>query len=176
MPKMYGSHQKVLLYIANKVDSILELGSGDFSTVQLHGLGKRMTTFDNNQEWISKYLHLKNYLHDFVCSDAKTFYEGDNTKWGLVFIDNGSWEDRIAAVGKYKDTADYVIFHDSDVISNQEMIEKYLENKSLKALVWKDIFKYFKEFHLIDFIEMSPYTLLASNKIDVTGILIEGMI
>jgi hypothetical protein len=167
----------VLLEMARKARSpILELGSGDFSTAQLHEIGKEMTTFDNNQEWINKYLYLEDDLHKFICSDAKTFYENDNRQWGLVFIDNGRWEDRIAALDKYKDAADYIVFHDSDAISNQETIEKYFENKELKALAWADIFKYWKEFSLIDPVEMSPRTLIGSNKFEVSNIVIEGMI
>lgn len=177
MPKMYGSHQRVLLDMARRSRSpILELGSGDFSTVQLHELGKEMTTFDNNQEWINKYLYLKNDLHDFVCSDAKIFYENDSRQWGLVFIDNGSWEDRVAALEKYKDTADYIVIHDSEVISSQVMIEKYLDNKEMKPVVWSDVFKYYKEFCLIDRVEITPWTLIGSNKFDVSNIVIEGMI
>ena len=58
MPKLYGSHQKVLLYMAAiSKGPILELGSGDFSTAQLHELGRKLTTYDNNQEWLNKYIH-----------------------------------------------------------------------------------------------------------------------
>lgn len=174
MPKLYGSHQKVLFdMIARTNGPILELGSGDFSTAQLHELleGRKFTTYDNNQEWLNKYIYLQNDFHAFVCTDAKTFYENDTEHWGLVFIDNGVWEDRFDALYKYKDTADYVVIHDSEV-----MVEELLVNKELKSIVWSDIFKYWKEFHLVDGLPLSPYTLVGSNKFDITNIVIKGMI
>jgi hypothetical protein len=178
MPKFYGSHQSLLLEVAKlSTGPVLELGSGDFSTVQLHEIlkGRKLVTFDNNEEWLNKYVYLKDDFHDFVSGDANAFYQSDNERWGLVFIDNGTWEDRIDAINKYKDTADYLVIHDTEVMRTWELVKQWL-TRDLPRMVWDEVFKSWKEFHLIDYVPLSPYTLVGSNKIDVSNITAEGMI
>jgi hypothetical protein len=178
MPKFYGSHQKLLFEVVRiSTGPVLELGAGEFSTVQLHNMlkGRKLVTYDNNIEWLNKYMYLKDESHNLISGDVNEFYDNDNEKWGLVFIDNGTWEARVDAICKYKDIADYIVIHDSDIMRDWKLVENLLTRK-LEPITWDTIFKYWKEFHLIDYVELSPYTLVGSNKFDVTGIIIEGMI
>ena len=143
-----GTHQIVLKeYISRTTKPILELGSGDNSTRQIHEWCKnKILTIDDNEVWLNKYLDLKDDRHDFKMLDN---YK--DRKWGLVFVDLINWELRKAAILKYKD-ADYVVIHDSERMFGDVFTRKE----------FSELFKYWKEFT-----ELYPNTVAASNKFEI---------
>lgn len=143
-----GTHQIVLKeYISRTTKPILELGSGDNSTRQIHEwCDNRILTIDDSELWLNKYLDLKDDRHDFRMLDD---YKDED--WGLVFVDLINWELRKAAILKYKD-ADYVVIHDSERMFGDVFTRKE----------FSELFKYWREFT-----ELYPNTVTASNKFEI---------
>jgi len=184
----FASHQLVLLDIAKRVDKpVLELGAGYSSTKQIHDLLEskkiKMVTVEQSIEWVVKFIYLSSDLHAVrYYSDAniKMFYDNDKEQWGLVFIDNGTWEARHMAIKKYKDTADYVILHDCDFFPGYKYFGKAYSPINPKehdtgVRDYSDVFKYWIEYFVEGWEANEPPTLLGSNKICLDDIVIEGM-
>lgn len=180
-----GTHQKVLIHLINKLDKpILELGAGDYSTPLIHRAAKKrkldVLTIDSYQEWADRFDHLKTDSHQIVCLDrinTYEFYKKDHTEWGLVFVDNYSWDMRVLAVYNYKDTADYVVLHDTRFCAENNIIgmyEGYLPDEPPRERDFSETFTYWVEFMPESGEE--PPTLVGSNKIDLSNLEIEGMI
>ena len=187
----YATHQMVLLDTLKRVNKpVLELGSGEYSTVQIHNALKntfiKILTIEADKKWLEKYLHLKTDLHDLqqmVDSEIPKFYAKDKEEWGLVFIDNLTWEARSTAITKYKDVADYIVLHDCDALP--------LYDKAFGDIItpinpeehdpgirdYSKTFKYWIEFFVEDWKQWHPPVLLASNKVCLDNIQgIDGMI
>ena len=173
----YGSHQFLLIDILKRTSNpILELGSGDYSTQQIHNLSekRKVVTIDDSDWWIKRYLKLQDKYHRFYFMNndqLEKFYREDNENWGLVFIDSGTWEQRTSALVKYKDVADYIILHDCDYMVGHKIFGTTDKNG---LRIYNDLFRYWIEFNLRHKRD-SPPTLLGSNKIDLKDIKIDGM-
>jgi hypothetical protein len=181
----YSTHQLVLLEVLKRISKpILELGAGDYSTPQIHNHGGKILTIDDSQQWVDKYINLKSKDHTFCCFDniqLQKFYDNDDEQWGLVFIDNGTWEARNGAVKKYKDVADYVILHDCDYYPKMSTFGREIRPMNFRARDmgernYNDIFKYWVEFFVQGWKSEYPPTLVGSNKIDLKDLAVEGMI
>jgi hypothetical protein len=154
----YATHQPILLEVLKLTNGpVLEIGAGDYSTSLIHENCKKLIiTIDDNPEWLSKYEYLKGPLHRFKLfskENFKKFFDIDHINYGLVFIDASNWDERNYAVMAYRDTADYLVIHDS-------------ENRNLDCR-----FKYAIEFTPID---GGPSTLIGSNIHETNDINIEG--
>lgn len=185
----WGSHQLVLLDVLKRVNKpVLELGIGNYSTKQIHDSlidrNIEILSLECDADWVRKFLYLKNEKHRFhyyTEENIKDFYQNDNREWGLVFIDNSTWDARVAAIKKYKDVADYIIVHDCDALSTGGWMGRtiaMLDNKHKKKGLrdFSDIFRYWIEFFIDDWPGDHPPTLLGSNKIDLGDIRgIKGM-
>jgi hypothetical protein len=190
MDTNYGTHQPVLLEVLKRITGpVLELGSGHFSTAQIHkAISSKIITVDDNQSWVEFYKDLQTDNHQFLCypdDRIKEFYDSDNETWSLVFVDNSTWVARAMAIEKYKDTADFVIIHDCDFISRAGYFGRDSNNNpdvidgkriALGNRDYSDLFKSWIEFFPEYWTELSPPTLIGSNKIDLTDFEVEGMI
>lgn len=182
----YATHQLVLLEILKRTSKpVLELGAGDYSTPQIHDIAKgKIITIDDSKEWLDKYIHLKTINHKFFYYNKEkleAFYDNDNIQWGLVFVDNGTWDARNKAVKKYKDTADYIILHDCDYYPKMSEFGKEIEPMNFRARnmgirTYDDVFKYWVEFFVQGWKTQSPPTLVGSNKICLNDLVIDGMV
>ena len=147
----YATHQPVLFEVIKRTSGpILELGAGEHSTRQIHELaqGRKITTVDDDLEWLEKYLDLKSDSHNFILlSDFRS-----SEKWDVVFIDLHTWEQRLPAIYDYIDS-DYVVIHDADYM----FAANILSEAELKKL-YKFTFEYFGA--------GTPTTLVCSNKFD----------
>lgn len=175
----WGTHQLVLLDALGRTDKpVLELGSGIWSTVQIHDALKnrdiKILTIESKQKWFNQYLYLKTKLHDLRHvndTDMPAFYEHDDVEWGLVFIDNPTWTARKLAVQKYKGVADYVVLHDCDYILEKNhtygRIIKRINaaEKDPGIRDYSKTFKYWIEFFIEDWGHRHPPVLLASNRV-----------
>jgi hypothetical protein len=172
----YATHQLVLLEVLKRTSKpVLELGAGDYSTPQVHTHESKVLTIDDSQKWIDKYSGLKSRNHVFSCFNSKElqkFYENDKEQWGLVFVDNSTWEFRLWAINRYKDTADYMIIHDTNYSASENIFGKVINGKRS----FNEHFKHWIEFLPENYTKDSPATLLASNKFMLKDIVIQGMI
>jgi len=173
-----GSHQLGLLYAVKHTSKpILELGAGESSTVQIHEATKnRILTIESHPHWLSRFTHLRSENHSLVLMSSfqmLEFFKEDTTEWGLVFVDcqGGNWAERQAAIKKYKDIADYIVVHDTEYSAVMNFFGRVVEEKRN----FSKEFKYWIEFHPVGMTDV-PATVLASNKIDLKDVNIEGII
>jgi len=167
----YGTHQKVLFKAVELTDkNVIEFGAGDFSTPQLHELckGRVLVTVENNADWLLKFMHLE--------SDNHLLYNSPNwivpESWGVVFVDNGTWEARLEVIDRYRDKTDFMVIHDTEAMANWAIVEPAAAAKFANITDWHVYFKYFAEFQDN---EGGPCTILGSNYIDISMIEIDGM-
>ena len=115
--KDWGTHIPLLLKVTQATDgSVLELGSGLFSTPLLHWLceenHRKLTTYDDNKNYFklaSQYQSKTHQIH-FVenWSDISLFGQ-----WDVVLIDH--YADRRASDAlMLKDSAKYIVLHDTE--------------------------------------------------------------
>jgi hypothetical protein len=101
----------------------------------------------------------------------REYFAADTTEWGVVFVDSTNWEQRMMAINRYKDMADYMVIHDVEMAS---ACKGYFGEDHRGKRTFDKWFKYWIEY---EHQEMSvPTTLLASNKINLKDILIAGVI
>ena len=153
-----ASHQPVLFEaIRSTTGNILELGAGYSSTEQIHKMaGDRLiVTVDDHMEWLDNFKHLETDKHRFVLLSDDLF-KRIGYQWSVVLVDLFTWEQRMWAIDKIKDKADYVVIHDA-------------EGKNLGRF-----FKYSREYALAAYPQY-PCVLLGSNKYPVDSFNIEGM-
>jgi len=194
----FDTHQEVLLTVLKKVDKpVLEFGAGDYSTKLIHDVLKdkniKIRTIDDNPLWLDRYLSLKGENHEFILlseKDSLKYINHDTKKWGLVFIDSGSWKVRGMAVRKYKNSADYIIVHDCDYFPENNVNTNYtrkrffgkvlshanIKTQRLGKRDYSDVFKYWIEFYRKDWYKGTPPVLLGSNNILLNDIKVKGMI
>jgi hypothetical protein len=150
LKKEWTTNMPMLLkVILNSTGPVCEVGGGPFSTPLLHWLckiqGRKLTTYENHYDYWY-------FCHRFTSRDhyVKLIENWDDmdfkTHWGVVFIDHHPEERRGIDVINFKDTADYIIMHDT-------------EAKGLYD--WDKINKLFK--YKFDWKECLPWTSVVSN-------------
>ena len=165
----YGTHQKVLFKAVSFTQkNVIEFGAGDFSTEQLHELcrDRLLVTVEDNGEWLGKYIHLRDDHHLLVDSLI------DDDYWGVVFIDNGTWEARLEMIDKYMMKTDYMVVHDTEAMFDWSIVGPAAAAKFKNITDWGVYFKWFAEFRDIS---GGPCTIIGSNFIDITNLEIDGM-
>jgi hypothetical protein len=145
----WSTHVPVLIKIFGISDGpIMEIGSGVYSTPILHWLcsdtNRTLVTYENNQEFIKfakefeSSFHAVNYVDDFLSIP-------NTGRYGMIFIDHAGRTRGYTTI-HFKDSADYIIIHDSNVI-----------RKNRYQLAFPE-FKYRK-----DFTKYEPWTTVLSN-------------
>lgn len=122
----FATHQPFLWhYLKKTTKPILELGSGNGSTYILHCYSKKhnipLVTIDHDESWLSRYYPLRSDLHSMIHVNVENGWEAflraiPDKEWGVVFIDQGSWQSRADAARLLKDKADYILIHDFDAV------------------------------------------------------------
>jgi len=146
----YYTHQPILGELARtSTGPILELGCGYGSTELLHHIcartpQRKLVTIEQEPQWLNQFKHFEQPWHVLRLVDKwddSFFKDYAAPTWGIVFVDQGLWENRVDAVTFFKDKADYLVLHDSDWFAShntphaQEVDGKNVYN-----------FKYWKEF------------------------------
>jgi len=148
--KEYSTHNLVLIRIVEiSTGPVLEVGAGLFSTPLLHWLCKlhnrRLYTLENNDDFFYWARQFRSPGHSIVqvtkVADFKV-----KKHWGVVFVDHDMVDSlRSDDAISFKDSADYVVFHDSD--------ERVYGFKKVKP--------YFK--HVYEWTGCRPQTAILSN-------------
>ncbi len=184
----FATHQPVLYEIAQRCNRpIVEFGCGEGSTRMLHAIcrrrGTNLLTLDSDRDWLARYsATLSSSGHEFrvVESWDRELDAIERQQWGLVFVDQGSWEARAQTVRRLADKADYVIVHDCDALADLELlgskVRPILGPHDVGERDYGDVFRYWREFFPDapwPYPVTGPPTLLGSNKHDVTGIAVD---
>jgi hypothetical protein len=184
----FATHQPVLYEVAQRCNHpIVEFGCGEGSTRMLHAIcrrrGTNLLTLDSDAHWLARYSRtLSSGGHEFrvVESWDEELDAIERKQWGLVFIDQGSWEARAQTARRLADNAEYVIVHDCDALPDLGLlgtkIRAILGPHDVGARDFGDVFRYWREFFPNapwPYPPTGPPTLLASNKHDVSGISVD---
>lgn len=123
-----GTHQPALFTICNKPNlNILEFGCGVFSTPMLAYMASKLNSniisLETDQRWLdeAKSRCCKVQSHSFLLvSDWFSFLAEDpaklqQQKWDVVFVDQAPWNARHDTIIAFKNIAEYIVVHDSDM-------------------------------------------------------------
>jgi predicted O-methyltransferase YrrM len=152
--KQWTTHIPMLIKYVQMTDrTILELGSGVFSTPLLHWLcaekRRSLITFEDHPEYYEFARQFKSRNHRVVFLDDWDKLQPEE-HYSVVFIDHnnnkGDNSSRSEIALRFKDKADYIIIHDSDVT---------------KEYGYENIWSYFK--YRYDWTFCKPYTSVLSN-------------
>jgi len=149
----WSTHMPVLLKLASiTTGPIMELGSGIYSTPLLHWLcdetKRELITYENDKAFIkfAKEYESENHRVQLV-DDFLTIPNTDH--YSIILIDHGG-HTRGRTVVHFKDSADYIVIHDSDVVG-----------KNMYQIAFPE-FKYRK-----DYDRFKPWTTVLSNRRDL---------
>ena len=118
----YGTHQPILIEALKRTSGdVIELGTGDFSTPQLHKLCKnsnrKLVSIDTDEQWLNRYRNLENKNHKIILQNKFEKYHWDCPllfkKYGLALVDNAPGESRVSNIRKLKTKTDVILAHDS---------------------------------------------------------------
>ena len=150
-----GSHIPVLVKLISQADKpILELGVGWSSTPLLHWMALERNipvfSYESDANWFKNFEEYrgKNHIIEWV----ENYDFNIQADLSIVFIDHRPAYKRKYSAVKYKDSADYIVLHDS------EQGKPYSYHKIY------DQFKYKYEFTKVG----KPYTLVLSNRKDLS--------
>lgn len=154
-PKGWSSHYTLLLKaIFSSTGPVVEVGGGFFSTPLLHwvckSLDRYLITYENDprfKDLVKSFQSPKHkivFLEDWNTMDFKKHY-------GVVFIDHHPPQRRAVDVWNFRDSADYIVMHDTNPP------DKYH---------WRETLAKFK--YQYDWTEYKPWSSVVSNLFDVT--------
>lgn len=145
--KAWTTHMPMLIkYVQLAKGDVMELGAGPSSTPLLHWLcrDKKLFTYENTQHYYDYAKQFQSKTHSIRkvenWDDIKT-----KKHWGVIFIDHAPPAQRGKDVIKFKDSADYIICHDSEG----------------KDYGYEEVFKHFK--YRYDWKDCYPWTTVLSN-------------
>ena len=114
--KNWTSHMPVLMKLVRGTEgTILELGSGPYSTPILHWLcsytGRKLITYENVPEYYKFARQFQSKYHSIRFID--NWDEVPVKKYSIVMIDHEPSERRVVDIERFKDS-DYLIVHDTE--------------------------------------------------------------
>lgn len=116
--KRYTTHMGILTKVLTiSSGDVLELGTGPSSTPLLHWVCKDMRrsliSYENDPEFYNYARQYRSKLHRIVL--VKDWDEIDTkTHRGLILIDHSPAERRSIDIIRFKDSADFIVIHDTD--------------------------------------------------------------
>jgi len=148
--KGWSTHNYMLLKcLLNSKGPVAEVGSGLYSTPLLHWMcklqGRKLVTYEDVPEFYEMARVFKSNMHKV---HMMTNWDDMDFKrqWGVVLIDHHPEPRRAVDILNFKDTADYIVIHDT------EKPEKYDLDR-----VWEH-FKYVYTWR-----DCKPWTSVVSN-------------
>ena len=152
-----STHMGVLMKtVAMSKGTVLELGSGIFSTPLLHWLcennGNELITYENHPYYLGFAQDFEDIKHKILSISDEWDTIDFNKHYGVVFIDNHPYGKRGELAVKLKDKADFIVCHDSEKMS---------------LYGYREAFKHFK--YRFDYVKEKPFTTVLSNFIDLSN-------
>jgi tRNA A58 N-methylase Trm61 len=133
---------------------VLEIGAGIYSTPLLHWLCKmldrKLVTYENNPEFYK-------FARKFVSKDHRVSFIEDwdkmdfQTHWGVILVDHDPGSRRVIDLINFKDKADYIVIHDTDLKDPYR---------------WEEAWPHFK--YRYTWKACRPWTTVVSNFIDLS--------
>lgn len=184
-----ATHQPVLWAVAHAATGpIAEFGCGYCSTPFLHDISAnlklKLVSLESDQEWLERFKEsLESPLHEFRLVEdwsAELSRPVWDEHWALVFVDQHQFEARASTVMRARESAEYVVVHDSDYFPEHGLFG--IATRPLRGphdrgeRDFSDAFASWREFFPPEpwpFRPTGPPTLLGSNRRDVSRIQID---
>jgi hypothetical protein len=151
---LFGTHiHPLIVATLNTTGSIIEFGTGDWSTPILHEICKyqerHLISYDSSKEWYTNFTDMESAKHSFVLVDD--WKDIMVHTCGVVLIDHAPAERRAIDIIRFKEHAQIIVVHDTD--------KMYYYN-------YLEVFKQFTYVYTYERYKKS--TTLLSNFIDVS--------
>jgi hypothetical protein len=152
----YETHRPVLCEAVLRTRGpILELGTGDGSTIALHSVAtecsRRVFSFDNDRNWIDRFLHLRSEHHLLACLPNWDDCPVESQFWAVAFVDHRPAQRRVVEIARLAHRAELLVVHDTES-----------PEYSYEAIIGSFAYR-------LDYREQLPWTTLLSNYVDVSG-------
>lgn len=126
LKKDFSTHTPVLIdVLQNSSGTVIELGSGIFSTPLLHWLcfkdNRKVITYENDVEYYDFSIQFKSDNHEVVFVDSWSSIIFDDF-YGVAFIDHDPTNRRITDMLLLMDKTDFIVLHDSERSKFQEIL------------------------------------------------------
>ncbi len=114
----YDTHRPILCEAVLRTRGpIVELGIGEGSTPALHAVAvafsRQLFSFDNNPDWITKYLSLRNEYHHLALMSSWDECPIESHFWSVAFVDHAPAERRVVEIGRLRYSAELLVVHDT---------------------------------------------------------------
>lgn len=156
----FSTHQPVLYEaLLRTKGAIVEFGCGEGSTRMLHELceqqGRHLFTLDNDWKWLGNYKKYETARHELIFVDdwEALLRNPGRRSWmycDVAFIDQSPFEARALAVHLMRETAKFVVVHDTDYFPGTGLFGYNLDpingsqHRGLRT--YEDVFEHWKEF------------------------------
>lgn len=154
----WGSYMPVLMAaLAQTTGPVLEIGVGHWSTPTLHhycrAAGRDLASIEGDPQWCEQFKKYESAIHsvwaspDYQLAAAIVDRDGEDMRFGVVFIDNSPGSRRAQDALRYKDSADFIIVHDWSAEEISKPFEPILNQWKYRTL----------------YTAYTPYTMVLSN-------------
>jgi hypothetical protein len=153
--KGWSTHMPVLLQLLQKTDgSILEVGSGVYSTPLLHWFcsftNRKLVTYESDKSFIH---FAKQYETDFHKVHFIENYQNIPLDYYTIALIDHNGHDRGLTAIHLKDNVTFIVLHDSNVIKRNSY------DKAFPNFKWRK-----------DFTQYVPWTTILSNSNDLANV------
>ena len=124
-PDAYSTHQVPLIAaVLQTKGPVIEFGMGHYTTPLLHQLccnNRMLFSIEASREYAEQFEYLRTPRHAIIYVENHDWTQADrildkiSDRWGVVFVDHGDMEARAPAILKFKDRAELIVVHDSNV-------------------------------------------------------------
>lgn len=121
LKKAYTTHMGILVKVLSISEGdVIELGTGPFSTPLLHwickDMGRKLISYETDPDYYNYARQYRSPLHRI--RQVPNWDEVDaTTHRGVVFIDHNPVERRAIDTIRFKDSADYILIHDTSNVN-----------------------------------------------------------
>jgi hypothetical protein len=153
--KAWTTHMGVLVRVLRASDGdVLEFGAGPMSTPLLHwvckDMNRRLISYESDPDFYNFARQYRSRLHKIIL--VKNWDDVDAAiNRGVVFIDHAPSTRRETDVIRFKNTADYIVMHDTDAKED-----------------YSGVWPHFK--HIYTWTKCRPWTSVVSNFKDLSDI------
>lgn len=122
----FSSHQPVLIHLLNTIKEgrVLEFGMGYNSTPIMNLIcgmqDRKLLSLETDEVWLNKFIDYKGENHNILFMKphelAKYNHKLFSEKYSIVFVDGAPAQLRQPFLEKIKDSADYIIIHDTECV------------------------------------------------------------
>jgi hypothetical protein len=124
------SNHRALLWPALEATSgdVVEMGLGGGSTPFLHAYcasrGRKLWSYDNNPEWVTKFVEYQTEDHKLICVSNWDAVSEAHPDPAVVLVDHAPGERRYVDIERFAQRAEIIVVHDSEPAATGYMLKR----------------------------------------------------